>query len=279
MSIEITALVENTSCDPRVGAAHGLSLAIEGCGKRILFDTGPSDLLEQNAQALQVDLSAFDLAVISHGHYDHGGGLHAFLAANHTAPVYVSEFAFGPFYSEREDGTYKYIGLDRDLVGHPQIVTTGPNTVISGQARLFAGAEGDRFTPKGNARLRKQVGTAYLPDDFAHEQSLVMEEDGICLLTAGCAHLGIANIIERCKTVCGHYPTHVVGGFHLSGNTESAKTLSDLGKYLLSTGAMFYTCHCTGEESYEILRKQMGDRIQYLPGGRHVTIGKKENER
>ena len=73
--IQITALVENTSADPRLGAEHGLSLYIETGAHHILFDMGQTALYAANARALGVDLAGVDLAVLSHGHYDHGGGV------------------------------------------------------------------------------------------------------------------------------------------------------------------------------------------------------------
>ena len=77
--MKVIVLSENTTNDPRLGAEHGLSLYIEACGKKILFDTGQGDLFAENAKTLGVDLAAVDFAVISHGHYDHGGGIRRFL--------------------------------------------------------------------------------------------------------------------------------------------------------------------------------------------------------
>ena len=101
--MKITALVENTVSEEQaerlgLGREHGLSLYIEACGHRILFDMGQSGLFARNAAALGVDLAAVDLAVLSHGHYDHGGGLARFLELNGAAPVYLNEHAFEPHY-------------------------------------------------------------------------------------------------------------------------------------------------------------------------------------
>ena len=85
--MKITSLVENTTADPRLGKEHGLSLYIEAAGKTLLFDMGQSGLFAQNARTLGLDLAKVDLAVLSHGHYDHGGGLTHFLELNKTAPV------------------------------------------------------------------------------------------------------------------------------------------------------------------------------------------------
>ena len=100
--MRITALVENTVGNGCVECEHGLSLYIETEKHKILFDMGQSALFLQNARALGVDIAAVDMAVLSHGHYDHGGGLSAFLQANTNAPVYISRYAFEPHYNGTE---------------------------------------------------------------------------------------------------------------------------------------------------------------------------------
>ncbi|AEV29159.1 metal-dependent hydrolase, beta-lactamase superfamily II [Sphaerochaeta pleomorpha str. Grapes] len=279
----IKALVENSSCNPSLGEEHGLSLFIETNSKKILFDTGASALFNENAQKLGVDLKRVDLAVISHGHYDHGGGLKTFLALNPTALVYVRENAFGPFYSERAGNSYEYIGLDSSLAKETQIIPTKEQLQLTEGISLFSAVWGTQYFPSGNCSLFKKEGRDYVPDDFSHEQNLVIEEDGICLLVAGCAHRGIVNILEHFYRERGNYPTHVIGGFHLfnhrTGKPESKETLSGIAHYLLNTGARFYTCHCTGEESFGFLRSKLGDHIEYLPGGKILTIRKKESKK
>ena len=99
--MKITVLTENTSsCG--LPCEHGLSLYIESNGKRILFDTGQTALFAENAERLGIDLSAVDICVISHGHYDHGGGLGRFLEINDRAPVYLSRHAFGSYFNAKE---------------------------------------------------------------------------------------------------------------------------------------------------------------------------------
>ena len=99
--MKIIALMENTAAVPDVLSEHGLSLYLEGKGHRILFDTGQSENFAVNAKRLGVDLAAVDLAILSHGHYDHGGGLKRFLELNQKAPVYLSVYAFEPHFNER----------------------------------------------------------------------------------------------------------------------------------------------------------------------------------
>ena len=85
--MRLTVLVENTAGSAALQCVHGLSFYLEAAGKRILFDMGPGAQFAQNAQALGVALDAVDFAVLSHGHYDHGGGLDVFLRRNDHAPV------------------------------------------------------------------------------------------------------------------------------------------------------------------------------------------------
>ena len=132
--MKLIVLTENTTADAAIGCEHGLSLYIETGGKRILFDMGQTALFAENAQKLCVDLARIDFAVLSHGHYDHGGGLQTFLTCNKTAPVFLSRYAFEPHYN----GTEKYIGLDTALQSSERLVLTGETHRIADGLTLFS---------------------------------------------------------------------------------------------------------------------------------------------
>ena len=110
--MKITTLLENGACGAELGSAHGLSLYIETPKHRILFDMGPDEQFLSNAEKLGVDLKAVDLAILSHGHYDHGGGLETFCKLNDTAKIYLRQGAFGDYVALEEDGDLRKIGLD-----------------------------------------------------------------------------------------------------------------------------------------------------------------------
>ena len=116
--MRIVNLVENTVCDNGCGAEHGLSYYIETKKHKILMDTGASDLFLKNAKKLGIDLTKVDILVLSHGHFDHGGGILSFAEINSTAKIYVQESAFGGFYKEEQEG-YRYIGLDPAIAALP----------------------------------------------------------------------------------------------------------------------------------------------------------------
>ena len=119
--MRVCVLMENTRSSPVYCAEHGLSLYLETGGHKVLFDAGQSGAFAENAQKMGVDLAAVDAAVLSHGHYDHGGGLRAFLAVNDHAPVYCSRYAF----DEHRNAAGKDIGLDPALAASPRLRYTG----------------------------------------------------------------------------------------------------------------------------------------------------------
>lgn len=274
--MKITALVENTSCKEGIASEHGLSLFIETKGKTILFDTGASSMFAKNAELLQVDIAKVDLAILSHGHYDHSGGIGTFLKKNSTAPIYIRKAAFGPFYSQREGGEYAFIGIDKELLSNNRVIFSAAETPIGEGISLFSKVKGKRLFPTGNKSLLEKTRDGYIQDDFSHEQNLVIREDGISLLVSGCSHKGIVNIVDQFSNLYGHYPTHVIGGFHLynhrTGEPENEETLRAIAEALLSSGATYYTCHCTGEDNYNALRAHMGDKVHYLSGGKILKL-------
>ena len=116
--MRVVTLIENTSPRDELVCEHGLSLYIETGEYRILFDAGQSGAFADNAEKLGIDLRKVDFAVLSHGHYDHGGGLLRFLEINSTAPVYLRKEAFEPHFNAAS----KDIGLDRKLLDSNRLV-------------------------------------------------------------------------------------------------------------------------------------------------------------
>ncbi len=263
--MELTVLLENTSMDETFACAHGLSLLLETNGRRILFDMGPGAQFSRNAEALGIDLASVEFAVLSHGHYDHGGGLDVFLRRNQTAPVYLAPDAFA--HHSAADG--RDIGLDPHLDGCKRLNTTAPVYPIGPGMTLFSAVKGDAFCSPINATLYENGA----PDHFAHEQSLLLEADGTLYLFGGCAHCGIVNIMNRAIELAGRAPDVAVSGFHLSvGSTAPDDFVRALGRRLLDFPTQFYTCHCTGAQPYALLREVMGARISALSGGMRLTI-------
>lgn len=272
----ITALVENRSILPALDAEHGLSLMIETARHQILFDVGKSSLFLKNAEALGLSISTVDIAVISHGHYDHGGGLFSFLQNNLYAPVYIREQAFESHLSVRPNEELADIGLDRSLLSSGRFIFTKEQETIGNGVTLFSNVIGRDLFSDCNASILMQQGESVRQDDFVHEQNLILEEGQKVVLIAGCAHCGIVNILRRTKERIGRMPNVVVGGFHLhnpsTGKNEPEDRIRAVGKVLSASGALFYTGHCTGDEPFSMLHEMLREQIRPLHAGTAINI-------
>ncbi|NLB56684.1 MAG: MBL fold metallo-hydrolase [Lentisphaerae bacterium] len=272
----IKTLVENTSVSEDYGSQHGLSLYIETNDKKFLFDVGASELFFENAKKMDVNISDIDFLIISHGHYDHGGGLKDFLEENKAADIYLHGKAFEKHFDLRDNGELHYIGLEKSLVQNRRFILTSDRFFINKGIWVFSNIVQIEPLPASNKGLLAEQNGQIIDDTFAHEQNLVIEEDGRTFLLTGCAHNGIVNILKYFYTLTGRMPDYVIGGFHLYNHSkkqdESPDVVDKIGLFLLETNAQYYTCHCTGIESYERLKTVMGDRINYLSTGSNIEI-------
>ena len=257
--MKITALIENTSAH-RLPTEHGLSLFVETADCRFLFDMGQTDLFARNAEALGVDLNTADFAVLSHGHYDHGGGLETFLSLNQQAPVYVSRYAFEPHYN----GTEKYIGLDRRLAESDRLIFVDEDMNILEGITLFNCMNAPKRMEFGSCGLNMIQDGRMTEEDFRHEQYLLVEENGKRILFSGCSHQGILNIMHWFR------PDVLIGGFHFS-KLPLDETLKEYAQELDTYPTAYYTGHCTGTEQYRFMKENM-DRLHYLSTGDSLVI-------
>lgn len=257
--MRITVLAENTTRTPTLEAEHGLSLFIETASHRILFDMGQTTLFARNAAALGVDLQAVDIAVLSHGHYDHGGGLSHFLALNDHASVYLHRTAFGAHYNGE-----KYIGLDIALQDSKRLVFTAGEYPIAAGLTLYDGSDRVRVFSDGDGGLTRRENGRVFADDFCHEQYLMIEESGHRVLISGCSHRGIRNIVSWFS------PDVVVGGFHYS-KLPTDDTLGSYAAFLGEYDTDYYTCHCTGEVQCEFMKQWM-PRLRYIATGDAIEV-------
>ena len=263
--MRIIALTENTTENNSLDTEHGLSLYIETENHKILFDMGQTDLFEKNADKLGVDISAVDIAVLSHGHYDHGGGMERFLQINEKSPVYISKYAFEPHYS----GTEKYIGLNTALCDNTRLIIVDDYLRLDNNLELFSCNLKNREHPTNSFGLNMITDNAMQPDDFKHEQYLLITEGDKRVLISGCSHKGILNIMQWFK------PDVLVGGFHfmkLDPMGDGRAELKKSAEILKSFDTTYYTCHCTGTEQYSCIKEAMKNQVNYLSCGQEIIL-------
>ena len=275
--MRIINLVENTEGPMLCRAEHGLSFYIETSNHRVLMDAGASDLFAENAKRLGVDLSAVDEAVLSHGHYDHGGGFACFLRINDKAPVYVQKTAFGEYYSHHHaEDAPRYIGLSRTLYDFGRICFVEGNKRIDDELFLFSDIPYRVPSPSANADLMTRKGDTFSPDDFCHEQCLVVTEGTRRVLFSGCAHHGILNVMASFRDIFGADPDIAISGFHLMKDRPytdgDVAELEKIALCLRETSTQFYTGHCTSLAGYEIMKRIMGGQLEYVHSGDEIHV-------
>lgn len=278
--MKVTTIIENTEGADGCVPLHGLSFFVETDAHRILFDAGPSDEALRNAERLGIDLRTVDMAVLSHGHYDHSGGLPAFAALNPTAKIYMQRRAGGENYAfDGPEKGYRYIGIDKSILNLPQVCLIDGDARIDDEVSLFKVSRRAHPLPSTNKRIVMKSGDGYVQDDFAHEQSMYVRSGGKRVLLAGCAHSGILNIMEAFVDAFGRdeLPHAVFGGFHLMRKTgyddaDRAEQL-EIARRLREYPCKFYTCHCTGLEPYELMKSVMGDQLAYVHTGESYAVG------
>ena len=273
--VKIIVLVENTTESSKLKCKHGLSLYAETETHKILFDMSPNDLFLKNAEVLGVDIADIDIAVISHGHVDHCGGLKYFLEKNKKAKIYIRPQAAEKHYV-KVLGIPFYAGIDRSLLPQDRFVWTDNMHVIDNELILFSGVIGQFPLPKSDSNLYVKRKGKMTADDFCHEQNLMITSGDSRILLCGCAHAGIVNIVRCAEELIDSDPTVVIGGMHLYEPTkkryESNKYIDGVADALSEIRSSYYTCHCTGEKAYERMKTCLSTRLTYLRTGAELRI-------
>lgn len=248
--IQITTLIENTVNTRSLVAEHGLSFYIETGSKNILMDAGQTQALSENAQKLGISLETLDAIVLSHGHYDHNGGLKELLPLASNARVFLHPDALNPKYTRDKDGASRAIGMPNetaDAIRHRSSLvtwTTGMTEVCEG---VFVTGPIPRATPYedvGGRFFLDDTGTH--PDPLVDDQALFFESPHGINVILGCAHSGVVNTLQYIQHVTKGKPIHtVMGGMHLLAASpdriaQTMTALRQMGVQRLGPA------HCTG---------------------------------
>ncbi len=248
--IIIKVVVENSVSERKYLSEHGLSFYIDTGDKKILFDCGQGAAFYANLYPMGIYVSLIDIIALSHGHYDHTGGVEYILSRNSKAIVYAHPSALLQKF-KNDNGAVREIGMPefskkslakRNSHFKP---TTKPTEIaagvfLSGEIPRKHGEEGI-----GSESFCKDAA-GKIPDDIPDDQSLFIKTPGGTVVLLGCAHSGLINTLDYIQKLTGGEPfAAVIGGMHLRSASEARIrwTLKELARFKIGKIA---PAHCTG---------------------------------
>lgn len=248
--VTITVLVENRARGRHVLGEHGLSFHIEAGEHRVLFDTGQGRAIRNNAEVLGIDLQHLDAIVLSHGHYDHTGGLPMLPAPTAPRRIFLHPSAMEKKFIRHGDGSIHDVGLpgsaraaleenSSSLVWTREPTEVVGNVLVTGEIPRHTAYE-----DVGGAFFTDEGGTQ--PDPLPDDQALAVRTPRGVVLLLGCAHAGVVNTIDHAANLLGEGQFHaVIGGMHLlnAPRERIQATLEALDRYDVR---LIGPCHCTG---------------------------------
>ena len=273
--LQITTLVENSEGEHKALIhQHGLCFHIDNNGHRLLFDTGQGDALIHNAAKLGIDLGQVSRVVLSHGHYDHSGGVRPLADRISGFDVVTGKGFFVPKYGSL-GAAHEFIGSDFDaawLAEKGIALTTLDEPVKALVPGVYALTDFPRIHPDEvvNPRFKLRVDGAFVEDSFADEVMLVVDTPKGLVAVLGCSHPGMKNMLDAATELLGK-PIHaVIGGTHLVEASPESLALSI--EYLRQKEiAVIGVSHCTGSAAMGSL-KAFGERYYHNRTGTALFI-------
>ncbi len=271
----ITVLVEDTAGGRGLLAEHGLSFWVELDNMRVLFDTGQGQVILGNARRLDIPLQRVSAIALSHGHYDHTGGLGAVLKDARSAIMYAHPAALKAKYACDSDGRSRDIGISRlnrqAIRDGAQLIAVREPTEVCGGLRLTGPVpRTNDFEDPGSAFFVDENCTE--PDPFADDQAAYIETRDGTVVLLGCAHAGVINTLRHIQDLTkGRHIHMVMGGMHLlhADSARLGKTVDELRRLDVDR---LLPCHCTGFPAMARLWSEFQDRCATCPVGTVVEV-------
>jgi 7,8-dihydropterin-6-yl-methyl-4-(beta-D-ribofuranosyl)aminobenzene 5'-phosphate synthase len=266
--MKIVTLIENLTYKSDLTAEHGLSIYIDTGSKKLLFDTGLSSNFMVNAQKLGIDIKEIDCVIISHGHFDHTGGLYAFLEKNDKAKVYIKQEAFVP--KHRSDGSF--IGVEyRAEALDGRVTFVNQTCEIDNGVFIVADIPVKNPADTHYEKLKITRNGTLHNDEFEDELFLALISNNKLNIVSSCSHRGITNIVARAREIFDLPLNLILGGFHTKecSNEQHAEIL----QYIQRTEpAMIGVCHCTGVDEFARLQNQSSCKVFYNYTGNVISV-------
>lgn len=280
-NVKVTTLCENSVVLRGFGllGEHGLCMLLEAGGKRILFDTGGGLSLLHNARRLDVDLRGLDALVLSHGHYDHTGGLKDLLEQVGSLSIYAHPDIFAEKYHLREGEAPRRIGIPwpkEELERLGARFHLSKNSVKLAEGIILTGEIPRREIREENKTTDlyyKKPDGSFAPDLLADDLAVVVESTEGTVVLLGCAHSGIINTLRYVNEITGKQQIFTcIGGTHLMSASDERLdyTVEALKRFNLEQIA---PCHCTGLKGSLTLYQAFGDRFVHNPAGTIFNFG------
>lgn len=274
--LQIQILCDNTVRRARLLAEHGLSLWVERGDDRLLFDLGQTDVWLRNARTLGIAPETAGAVVLSHGHYDHCGGLACFPFGTSGAMVYAAPQAFQKKLAKDRNGSFRDVGMPWKPGDSPEserrvAATEGKTEILPGIWTLGNIGSYHAFKPMPDRFYTVENGET-VPDRMDDEQLLVVRQgDGLAVFS-GCSHRGAANCVEHVHACFpGKRIRLFVAGMHLDGESEEylRATVDYLAESELET---VVPLHCTGLPAQAALRQALGGRCVLASVGDRIEL-------
>lgn len=266
MTLRITTLSENTAGSRDLLAEWGLSFLIEIGQETILFDTGKTISTAHNIDSLGVKFSKINKIVLSHGHFDHTGGLRQILQRiGKDIEVVAHPDVWAPKYRRRKGKKDRYIGIpferqELESLGAMFVLTSesvkvAENCVTTGEVLMTTGYE------TIDSGLFVKASSGWQPDELLDDLSLVIDTEPGLVVVLGCAHRGVINTLYHARKITGEKPIYaVLGGSHLvnAPRERVQRTVADLKKLDVQKMGL---CHCTSLPAISTFAHEFGDRF------------------
>jgi 7,8-dihydropterin-6-yl-methyl-4-(beta-D-ribofuranosyl)aminobenzene 5'-phosphate synthase len=264
MNVNITILVDNYAGEG-LAAEHGLSLWIETEDRCILLDTGQGGALASNAEILGIDLSRTDTLVLSHGHYDHTGGVSRVVRVAPGVEVFCHPAAVVPKYGMRADEA-KPLGMTRESLWALDRLSSRRMHWIADGRDLFQGVGLTGYIPR-ETRYEDTGGAFFLdpelnrPDLLDDDQALWINTSEGLILCVGCCHAGLVNTLNLALLQSGAVTVRaIIGGFHLL-NADDHRIESTITALQAFSPQLIVPCHCTGSRAIEALQNAFDAKV------------------